>query len=132
MKNFILKETRPVKTGFKIAVRPDLLPHYKLYIFDCCKQSLTQLLHPPIYPSTHPSTHPSTTVYFLHENRVFLGKNQALTYYSLLFCGFHPPTHPTTHPLQPTFCTKIKRSLTIAYFFAHKVSPLMHKLNYLI
>jgi hypothetical protein len=27
-----------------------------LNIFDCCKQSLKRLLHPPIHPPTHPGT----------------------------------------------------------------------------
>ena len=31
-----------------------------ILFFDCCKQSLTRLYHPPIHPSNHPSTHPST------------------------------------------------------------------------
>ena len=62
-----------IMSDFKL----EIVDRFNLFfIFDCCKQSLTRLLHPPIHPPIHPSIHPSTTVYFLGENR-------ALTYYSL-------------------------------------------------
>ena len=35
----------------------------KYFIFDCCKQSLTQFYYPP----TLPPTHPSSAILFLHK-----------------------------------------------------------------